>query len=375
MATTIVIALPAVPDVADATAHWWTVANDGVVAHGAGDGWRDALTETAGPPPRVVAIAPASTTRIAIARIADAAPRQAAGIARVAAVDASLGDRETLHAVASVPTEQGGAIATAIVANAAMVDWIDWCAAHGCDPATIVPAALIVPRGDGWAMGAIGAETVVTRGDAMFVDDPALASALIGQDDVATIAADAIDAAIAAAAVAPPIDLRSGRFARRRRIFLDRERIRELAVIAAFIPLVALLLAIVAIVRLNAAADRIDAQAVAAASALLGSPVTIATAEGELDQRAARTAGAGGRLTGPLAVLYTRLQNEPTVKITALGWRGEGTLSTTLAAPRIDEINRVLIALQERDGFTVTAVPRQSTDGRAMADITMRATP
>jgi general secretion pathway protein L len=52
----------------------------------------------------------------------------------------------------------------------------------------------------------------------------------------------------------------------------------------------------------------------------------------------------------------------------------DGTFAVTLAAPAVDAINRILVALQ-RDGHRVTAVPRQSPDGRAMVDVTIRSMP
>ena len=68
--------------------------------------------------------------------------------------------------------------------------------------------------------------------------------------------------------------------------------------------------------------------------------------------------------------LLARLQSERDVSLTALGF-SRGTLSATLAAASVDSINRILLALQ-RDGYRITAVPRQGGDGRSMADVTIR---
>jgi general secretion pathway protein L len=82
----------------------------------------------------------------------------------------------------------------------------------------------------------------------------------------------------------------------------------------------------------------------------------------------------GSGLSAPLAALYQGMQVETGISSTQLGYRGDGTLSVSLAAPTVDEINRLLIALQ-RDGYRVTAVPRQAPDGRAMVETTIRTGP
>ena len=73
----------------------------------------------------------------------------------------------------------------------------------------------------------------------------------------------------------------------------------------------------------------------------------------------------------PLTAVYQALQPEQSVGITSLSYAPDGTLSVTFASPTVDPINRVLLSLQ-RDGYRVTAVPRQSPDGRSMVDVTVR---
>ena len=49
-------------------------------------------------------------------------------------------------------------------------------------------------------------------------------------------------------------------------------------------------------------------------------------------------------------------------------------MSSTLAAPRVEDINQVLLALQAR-GYRITAQPMAGSDGQQMANITIRAVP
>jgi general secretion pathway protein L len=141
-----------------------------------------------------------------------------------------------------------------------------------------------------------------------------------------------------------------------------------LAVLALLIPLITLAWAIVSIVKLNQSTEGLDRDTAAIAQSALGRPVTVENAEAELAQGRSTS-----RLTVLLAGLYQALQAEPAVSSTQIGYAA-GNFSTTLAAPSANEINRLLLALQ-RDGYRVTAVPRQSPDGRTMVDLTIRSGP
>jgi general secretion pathway protein L len=323
---------------------------------------------------RLIGLAPAASVRLTLAEASASAstPRQAATVARVAAVEQSLGDPDTLHAVTvPVPGEER-ALVTAVVANSAMVEWIDWARALGIDPDHIVPAASLLPVGDKWVEATVGAEHLVGRRAMVLPNEPALAEALVGGEEVETLPPDLVDTEIAAMAAAPILDLRVGRFAKRRRLVIDRDRIRELAVLAALVPIITLLWAIVSLVRLENSSDRLDAETLRIAAAAVGRPVTLETAEADMLQRLGPAAGSG--LSAPLSALYTGLQSEAGVSSTQIGYRGDGTLSVTLAAPTVTDINRLLVALQ-REGYRITAVPRQAPDGRSMADVTIRTGP
>jgi general secretion pathway protein L len=62
------------------------------------------------------------------------------------------------------------------------------------------------------------------------------------------------------------------------------------------------------------------------------------------------------------------------VSLKSLSHRADGTLTTMLAAPRVEDVNQVLLALQAR-GYRVTAQPMAGTDGQQMAQVTIRAVP
>lgn len=370
MAEALIVGLPRAPD-AGLEAHWW-LARDGIlVERGVGAEWPARAVDGDGLQRRVVGLAPAADVRVAM-READqeATPRQRAALGRLAALEQSLGDPETLHAVSSTPLN-GEALLTAVTANSAMLQWIDWAAAAGVDLDRIVPSAALLPRQDQWLSASIGGEHLAASRGMVIPNEPALAELLVRDTQVRELEPEAVDLAIAAAAEAPPVDLRVGRFARRRRLVLDRDRIRELLLLAALIPLITLLWAVISIIRLDSESDRLDAETLQIAESALGRQVTLETAEAELRQRGGTN---GSSFAASLAGLYRHLQREVGVSTTEIRYASDGTLSATLAAPSVDPINRVLVALQ-RDGFRITAVPRQATDGRAMVDTTVRGTP
>ncbi len=365
--TRVLVLLPETPSPTP-EAHWWRVENGAVVERGSDTAW----IPLSAAPAELIALAPSASIRLSVADMVGTTDKQSAAVAAASAREQGLADPATLHAVSAV--SRAGpqpAVWTAVAANSAMLQWLDWLAAFDRDPVAIVPVALALPVTTDWAEARVGNDHVVGRGPVRFTHEPALAAALIGAEPVRSLPEEQVEAMLVQLADTPFLNLRQGRFARRRTWVLDKARVRELALLAACIPLLALIMALVTIVRLDRDADRLDAEAIAAATGVVGRPVTAELALTEIDQTARLRGGAGGTMAAPLAALYQQLQSEPAVGLTVLGWRSDGTLSTTLAAPRTEELNRVLLSLQ-RSGYTVTAVPRSSPDGRQLADITLR---
>lgn len=360
MASALLYLLPEQPDPATRVAHWWLVA-DGAIAQSACDETWPAIQAD-----RRVGLAPASAVRIERTDrpTGISSDRQALSVARFAALEASLGAPEALHAVAALDAD--GAIVTAVVDNGTMLAWLCWSESAGAEPDAIVPVGSLLPAGPDWVEAEFGGQRVFARDGLIVSGDSDLVSAIVEDSEVRTLGGDEQEGLLRRAADSPPIDLRSARFARRRGFVVDRSRIRELILLAAAIPLITLLSAIIAIVKLDRSASRMDAQTTQIASQALGREVPPEEAEAAL-----RLRSGGGGFVGPMTALYRRLRAEPGVSATVIGYRGDGTLSATLAAPTVVEVNRVLVALQG-DAYRITAVPRQGPDGRATVDITLR---
>ena len=362
-ADTLLVALPDVAAPGDGNAHWWRVSNGALVERGAGREWIEAAPGT-----RVIGLAPATRVRT-LPTAPDAGTanlKQAIAVARNAAVEHSLGDPETLHAVTAALDDER--LVTAVVANATMLEWLDWSAGLGARIDRIVPSAMVLPLGDEWVRATVGSDMLFGRADLIIPDEPALVEALVEpgiEPDLLDPAA--FDDALVRIAANPVPDLRSGRFAARR-VIVDRSTLRQLGVLLLLIGLVTLVTAIVEIVRLDRSRITLDAQSLAAAQAVAGPGVTLASAEADLAARAG--ASSGGAMAAVMSGLRARLQAEREVSVSVLGY-SRGTLTATLAATSVEGINRTLLALQ-RDGYVVTAVPRQGSDGRSMADVTIR---
>src|SRR3546814_9747998 len=80
-------------------------------------------------------------------------------------------------------------------------------------------------------------------------------------------------------------------------------------------------------------------------------------AEAEIDRRLAAAGGGPLAFSVPASALYDAMGDTPGVSLKTLSHRTDGTLPTTLAAPRVEDLNQVLLALQAR-GYRITAQPK-----------------
>ena len=81
-----------------------------------------------------------------------------------------------------------------------------------------------------------------------------------------------------------------------------------------------------------------------------------------------------GALVVPMAAVLAAMQPVPSIRLRDLGYNADGTLHFTAAAPRAEDVNAVLIALQNA-GWKVTVPPSLASDptGATVVAITVRA--
>jgi hypothetical protein len=125
------------------------------------------------------------------------------------------------------------------------------------------------------------------------------------------------------------------------------------------------------LIRFDRDSARLEAETARLSSAAVGQQVTAEAAAAALDSRIGATPGASGSPFLPLAALYQQLQQLPGITAVSVTYRPDGTLATSLAATRVEDINRLLLSLQ-RLGYRVTATTRPGTSGQMIADLTLR---
>lgn len=381
MTRTLVLWLPSLAALGeeDAVDMAWLRVDDGVVIDsGQDDGWVDAWERPAddADADRLVALAPAADVPLRWHHYPDAAPAQAAAAARIDALKDSLGDAAALHVVAGLPAAAGQAVPVAVTTHAAMTAWSGWLGARGLSPAAIVPAAACVPPPDPDMLLAaeLGGEQIVRAADRAWASDPDLDPLIASERAIQPLGADPMRDALLLSLAAPPLDLLSGAWKPKRRWVADPALLRLAKRLLIALVVVSLAVPIVHAVRLAADTRRADAATVAMAEQAGVTAPDAAAAETELDRRLAAAGGGPLAFSVPASALYGAMDDVPGVTLKSLSHRTDGTLTTTLAAPRIDDINRVLIALQTR-GYRITAQPMAGSDGQQMAHVTIRAVP
>ena len=380
MTRSLLIWLPAQAALSDhnAAVAWLRVDDGVVVDSGQDDGWVDAWERPWDDDgdDRLIALAPAADVPLRWRSYPDAAPAQAAAIARVDTLRDSLGDAALLHVVAGQPADSGQAVPVAVTTHAAMTAWTNWLAARALSATAIIPAAATVPppEPDSLWTTELGREQIVRSDDRSFLSDPELDPLIAAGRPIAALDVDRMREALLLSLTAPPLDLLTGAWQPKRSWAIDPAMVRWCKRLAAALLIVTLLIPIVYTIRVHADMDRADAAAVATAKKAGVAAADAAAAELELDRRLASAGGGPLAFSIPASALYDAMRDTPGVALKTLSHRTDGTLSTTLAAPRTEDLNAVLLALQAR-GYKVTARPMEGTDGNHMANITVRAVP
>ena len=351
---------------------WYRVAQGRIVRRGRGTQWlppEDAEAPDAAVGNAMLVLPPDATTLHWIA-CPGMTPRQGAAAARIMALEASIGEPDLLHAAVAANDDPEAPHIAAVASRSAMTHWMEWAKTHGIAQASFVPSALLLPEPeDGFVRAPIGAVDVVRGRDTAFDGNDAHAPLIIGEGHIARLPSENVDEALLRALETPPLDLRQGSFARRAPAMFDAARWRRMGVMIGLILLLALLVSVITIIRLNAEAARLDAQAVALAQSVDPGIEDASTADARTTVMLAARGGRGG-FTGMMAGLMSAMQANPNVVLTSVNQGDDGALRVQLAANQAEEINDVLIAIQEA-GWRISANAVQERGARLVADITM----
>ena len=341
---------------------WLRTADGGVVASGEGVPVVDEP---------VVAVAPADAVTLHWATLPDRSSAQATAAARVLVGEASATPLPELHV--AIGDEGAGERPIGVVGIAAMREWLRELAAAGMEVSSLVPAPMLVPRPDeGYVRAEIAGQSVVRGLTSGFADEAWLTDLVTGGHAPATLDPAALDAAIAAAAAQPPLDLRQGPFARRRRVALDWRLIRRLATLAMVILAVTLAIDLVRIVRLNLSASAAEERADALARSGLPRGETVSDPGRQLAERLSRVRGPGLGFSTTAAAVVAAVRAVPGTEITALAFEPNGDLNVSVAAQQESAANDLKRAI-ESSGYAVRAGVFQAAGGRLSGQFTVTA--
>ncbi len=275
-----------------------------------------------------IALAPAGAVTLFRAHLPDLAPAQARAAARLIAAERSATPVGALH-VATGEADESGMRWVALCDVETMAAW----AAQTGDTA-IVPAPLLVPSPfAGFCRAAVGDEMILRGSDVATLDDPAMTPLLVGDAAIAALDDASVEDAIDRALAAPPLDLRQGPFAPRRRWQPEGKALRRLAILGGALALVSLAVPLVQVVRLNRDAGRLEADARALEQNALGGE--------SADARLAALRGPGGGFAPGLRIVRAAVQATPNAQLTTVSFEADGSLSINLQAASPADLDAV----------------------------------
>jgi general secretion pathway protein L len=295
---------------------------------------------------------------------------QATAAARLLAADASAAPAGELH-VAVGADGDGGERPIGVVGTAAMQRWLDLLAALGVDPVAMIPAPMLLPRPEeGYVRADVGGHGVVRGRTSGFADEARLTELVTAGSPPVTLDRGALDAALAAAAISPALDLRQGMFARRRRFAIDWRLVRRLVVLGTAIIGVTLAIGLVRLAKYSFAADALEARADALAATGLPRGETITDADRQLAERRGRVIGPGLGFSTTTAAVFAAVRGVAGTEMTGLDFTDNGAMRLSVSVERealATDLKRAL----ERAGFRVQASVFQSAAGRVTGELTV----
>jgi general secretion pathway protein L len=352
------------PRHADEPWRWLRLADGRVAAAGEG------VPEADG---RLVAVAPADAVTLHWAALPDRSSAQTAAAARILIAEASAAPPGELHVAVG---REGDAAERpiAVVAVGRMAAWLAGMATAGIDADAIVPAPMLLPRPiEGHCRADLPNGAAVRGGSTGFADEPPLTDLLTGGTPAVPIEREALEGAIAAAVAAPPLDLRQGPFARRRRRAIDWPLVRRLALLAGAILAVTLLIDLVRIARYAIDAGALEARAAAVARSGLarGAPAS-GDADRLLAERLAALQGPGRGFSRTAAAVLAAIRDTEGSEATGMNFDPNGDLRVRLATDGEAQANAVKARI-EAAGFVVQASPFAAAGNRLTGEVTVRA--
>jgi general secretion pathway protein L len=343
----------------DTGTHWLRIADGVIVARG----------------PQVipqeddicVLIVPARDVALHTLALPSLAPAQARAAAQLALADKSLLSQDQLYIACGAQVEGESTRSVVLVSRDKMKAWIE-----DFDPDVIIPSPLLLPQpDDGYVRAAVGDEITYRGVNSGFAEDAILTPLIISGAPIITLERDAVETALAATAINPPINLRGGEFARRRQWRLDLPWAKRTVWMAAALLLVSLLIPIAQIIRLSSASTTLEETSASLAQAALGEAVAPESAIGALDTRLAGLRGGGAGFLKTAAAAARAIEATANVELTAMTFDPSGTLNLSLRATSADEIATAQARMRAA-GLDVISGPVNPSQGQPVVETQVR---
>jgi general secretion pathway protein L len=343
---------------------WLRISDGEIVARGEGLAAHD-------PDDHVVAVVPARDVTIHHADLPDLAEAQARAAARLLVADQSAAPAGTLHVAVGKPNGAGNRPVVAID-RAKMVAMLADMTSQGHDPDVVVAAPMLLARPDtGFVRGDLGGETILRGYHDAFADDPILTPLLTG-GAVTVLDRASLERGLVAGVMTPEVDLRQGIFAKRRAWGLDWPRLRRIGWLMLAVAVATLLFQVIQLVRLNMAADRIEANNITIARATLPPGTTVNNPLVQVQEALNNLRGPGGGILPLAAGVASAANATPNLELTSLIFDGGGTLRITARAVTPTDLMIFEAKLKEA-GLTSASGPLLVDQGRQVRDFTVSA--
>lgn len=354
---------------------WLQLRDGAVVARGVALEGLPALVDAAdGAALRQIAVVPGEQVSLHWLEVpAGLAPAQAVAAARMAAAEVSAQPLADMHVAVGREDDEAALRTVALAPALAMAGWIGKCQANGLDPDLILPEPLLLRAPATGFVRYDRGDRPLYRGAAdAFMIEPELAEIVLGGAVVTTLDHDAFEAGLGAAVAAPPVNLRQGVFAKRRRWKIDWPTVRRLLALGLAILAVTLAIHVVLILRYTFAADELEREANQIAATALPGSARLTDGPAALARRLTELRGGGAGYGAVTSALFGAVRATANAELTGIVYERDGSLRATVQG----DTPATLAALQrqiEASGFAVAAGPMRMGGGRQLVELTVRA--
>ena len=353
---------------------WLQLNGSAVVGRGkALEGLPELIDPKTAEPIRVAAVVPGETAAIHWLEVPGGlAPAQAAAAARLIASEVSAQPLGYMHVAVGPESADHSLRTVALVPAITMAGWIGRLQSHGVDPDVVIPEPLLLPPpGEGFVRYDRGTTPLYRGPTDAFSIEPELAGLITREAPVETIDDPVFEGGLAGVIANPPVNLRQGAFAKRRRWKVDWRLVRRMIELAAGILIVTLAIQVALIMKYTYATDALEIEADRIAASALPRGGQGGDASIELERRLSQLRGPGPGYAALASPVFDAIRAVPEAQLTGLVYDPTGTLRATVQG----DSPATMSSLEQRieaSGLIVEVGEMRSGGGRPTAELTVR---